>query len=142
MRAISDLHSAGAIAPLDVGSLKQPSRRVRPLGLLRPDARAWISVLLPFALLAGVGFAIHLRNAAPAAAGVYPIAPTALERMRDDYATLRMRHALEAYRFARGHWPKRLAQLSESGLLPRETLALDQARPYYYVARKDGAGRV
>lgn len=139
MRAVADLHAAGIIAPLDAGSLKKLQRQAGPRGLPRPDARQWIAVVLPFALLAGVVFAIHLRNEAPSALGVYPIAPTALERVRDDYATLRVRHALEAYRFARGQWPTRLMQLSESGLLPRETLASDEARPYYYVARKDGA---
>jgi len=138
-RALADLHSAGVIGPIDVGSLPKRHSGARPRGLPRPDARSWIAVLLPFALLVGVAMAIHIRNATPTAAGVYPIAPTALGRVRGDYATLRVRHALEAFRFARGEWPRRLKQLSDSGLLPPEALALDGPRPYYYVARKNGA---
>ena len=75
----------------------------------------------------------------PGPAGVYAIEPTALDRVRDDYATLRLRHAVEAYRFARGEWPGRLKQLSERGFLPPEALASDEGRPYYYARRGDEA---
>jgi predicted transcriptional regulator len=59
--------------------------------------------------------------------------------VHDDYATLRVSHALEAYRFGVGRWPQQLAQLHERGILTRDQLASDQGRPYYYVERVGGA---
>jgi len=139
VRALASLHEAGVIAPLDTGSLQRPRRRVRPRVLPRTTARNWVATLVPLALLGLVGFAIHSRNAAPPRPGVYPIPLSALELVRDDYATLRVSHALEAYRMSSGRWPERLAQLSEKGILAPDELASDQGRPYYYVGRAEGA---
>jgi hypothetical protein len=139
VRALAALHEAGAVAPLDSGSLQKLRRRARPKVLPRADARGWVATLVPLTLLALVAFAIHGRNAAPPQPGVYPIPPSALDLVRDDYATLRVSHALEAYRFSGGHWPERLAQLSEHGILAPDELASDQGRPYYYVERAEGA---
>jgi hypothetical protein len=137
-RALAALYDAGVIAPLDAGSL-QRLRRARPKVLPRTDARGWVATLVPLALLALVAFATYWGNAAPPQAGVFAIPPSALDLVRDNYATLRVRHALEAYRMSGGHWPRRLAQLSEHGILAPDELASDQGHPYYYVERAEGA---
>jgi hypothetical protein len=138
-RALAALHEAGVIAPLDAGSLQQLRRRPRPKVLPRADARGWFATLVPLALLALVAYSIHSRNAAPPRVGVVPIPPSALELVQDDYATLRVSHALEAYRFSSGRWPERLAQLSERGILTPDELASEEGRPYYYAKRAEGA---
>jgi hypothetical protein len=138
MRALVALHDAGAIAAADTGSL-QKLRRARPKVLPRADARGWVATLVPLALLALAAFATHWRNAAPPQAGVFAIPPSALDLVRDDFATLRVSHALEAYRFSGGRWPERLAHLSEQGIVTPDELASDQGRPYYYVERSEGA---
>lgn len=138
-RALAALYDAGVIAPLDTGSLQKLRRRARPKVLPRADARGWFATLVPLALLALVAFATYWRNAAPPQAGVFAIQPSALNLVRDNYATLRVRHALEAYRMSGGDWPERLAQLSEHGILTADELASDQGHPYYYVERAEGA---
>jgi hypothetical protein len=139
MRALASLHEAGAIEPLDTGSLQKLRRRARPAVLPRATARGWVAALVPLALLALVAFATYWSNAAPPTAGVFAIPPSALDQVRDDYATLRVSHALEAYRFSSGGWPERLALLSERGILDLDELASDQGRPYYYAVRAEGA---
>ncbi|MFQ5417817.1 MAG: DUF4388 domain-containing protein [Myxococcota bacterium] len=138
-RALADLHAAGAIAPVDAGRLQKLAGRGRARALPQADARGWIAMLLPMVLLVGVAVGIHIRNASAIAPGVHRIATTVLELVRDDYATLRVRHALEAHRFSRGQWPRRLERLVERGILPADALASDQGHPYYYVEREDGA---
>jgi len=138
-RALASLHQAGVIAPLETRRVQMLRRGARPRVLPRADVRSWIATLLPIALLAGVACLTYSRNAAPWPAGVYPIPRTALALVRDGYATLRLRHALEAYRFTNGQWPPRLELLADSGILPPEALASDLGRPYYYVERAEGA---
>jgi hypothetical protein len=60
--------------------------------------------------------------------------PTQIERVRRSFETRRVRHALEAYHFAEGHWPADLEVLRSSG-----TLASAIGGPYYYASRDDGA---
>jgi len=137
-RALAALHEAGLVAPLDAGSLQKLRRRPRPKVLPRTDARGWVATLVPLAMLGLVAFAIHWRNVPPAP-GLFAIPLSALDLARDDYATLRVRHALEAFRFGGGRWPERLAQLSDRGILSSGELASNQGRPYYYVERAEGA---
>jgi hypothetical protein len=139
VRALASLHEAGCIAPLDTGSLQKLRRRARPKVLPRADLRGWIATLVPLVLLAFAAFTTHSRRAEPPRPGVYPIPPAALDLVRDDFATLRVNHALEAYRMSAGRWPARLAQLAERGILEPDELASDQGRPYYYVGRAEGA---
>jgi hypothetical protein len=138
-RALAALHEAGVIAPLDDGSLQKLRRSPRPKVLPRANVRGWIATLVPLTLLVLVTFEIHWRNTSLPKPGVFPIPPSALDLVRDNYATLRVSHALEAFRFGRGHWPGRLAQLSEVGILTPDELASEQGRPYYYVERAEGA---
>jgi hypothetical protein len=57
---------------------------------------------------------------------------------RATFETRRLRKAVEAYRFARGHWPDTLAELAETGWLSEDALAAKRAAPYH-VARREGA---
>jgi hypothetical protein len=138
-RALAALREAGVIAPLDVGILQNTRRRRRPAVLPRADARSWVATLVPLALLLLVAFAIHWQIVMPPRPGIFAIPPSALDLVRDDYAALRVSHALEAFRFGRGQWPERLSQLSERGILSADQLASDEGRPYYYVERAEGA---
>jgi hypothetical protein len=138
-RALASLHDGGAIAVVDVGSLQKPRRRSRPKVLGRADTRSWIATLLPLILLAGVTIAIGWRNSLPAPAGVFAVPPSAFTVVRDDYASLRVIHALDEYRFLNGSWPDRLDRLAEQGILARSELTSELGRPYYYVKRADGA---
>jgi len=138
MRALAALHRAGVIAPLDAGSVSL-RRRPRAKVLPQTDVRTWIATLVPLLLLAFVAAAITARISMPTRPHVFPIPPSALELVRADYGSLRVRHALEVYRFDSGRWPEQLSDLSERGILSPEALASDQGRPYYYVARAEGA---
>jgi hypothetical protein len=138
-RALADLHAAGVIVPRDPESLQRSRRRSRPKVLPRADARSWVATLVPLLLLGLVTAAIHWRNTTSPTPGVFPIPASPLALVHDDYATLRVSHALEAYRFGVGHWPRTLAQLSVRGILTPDRLASEQGRPYYYVERAEGA---
>jgi hypothetical protein len=137
-RALAALCEANVIAPLDVRSQRK-RRRQRPKVLPRAGARGWIATLIPLLLLAAVTIAAHRRLENTAQAGEVPLSVTVLDLVRDDYATLRVSHALEAYRLGSGRWPDRLFELSDQGILPPEQLASEEGRPYYYAKRADGA---
>ncbi len=137
-RALAALCEAGVIVSLDTGS-QQKSRRPRPKVLPRADARGWAATLIPLLLLGAVTFAAHSRSVHPQRQAAGEISASVLDLVRDNYATLRVSHALEAYRLGRGHWPDRLFELSDQGILPPEQLASEQGRPYYYAKRVDGA---
>jgi hypothetical protein len=137
-RALAALRESGVIEPLE--AVSQPKRRrARPKVLPRADARGWVATLIPLLLLAALTFVAHSRSVKPAAPGAVAITASKLDLVRDNYATLRVSHALEAYRLDGGRWPDRLFQLSEQGILLPEQLASDQGRPYYYAKRAEGA---
>ncbi len=137
-RALAVLCEAGAIAPVDISN--QPkSRRPRPKVLPPADARGWAATLIPLLLLGAVTFAAHSRSVKVQQPAGVEISASVLDLVRDNYATLRVRHALEAYRIGGRRWPDRLFELSDRGILPTEQLASEQGRPYYYVKRADGA---
>jgi hypothetical protein len=138
-RALASLRAAGVIEPLDDDRLQKLHRRQLPRVLPRANARDWVATLLPLLLLAGVAISVHQRRATADVPGIHRIAATALDRVRDEYATLRLRHALDAHRFTHGRWPDRLADLGSDGTLPGDALASAEGRPYYYVKREDGA---
>jgi hypothetical protein len=76
--------------------------------------------------------------AAPPGGGVFSIERTALGKVREAYATRRIRNAVEAYRLAEGRWPSRLAELEKRGLVGPEALAAPAGRPYYSMNREGG----
>ena len=138
-RALAALHDAGAIAVVDVDSLKGSLHHSLPTTLPRANARGWIATLVPVLLLGCVTGAIAWRHALPPPAGVIAIPPSALTLVRDNYASQRVIHALEVYRLVNGSWPDRLERLAEQGILTRSELASDQGHLYYYAERAEGA---
>ena len=95
--------------------------------------------MLPLLLLAGVA-ALALRGVAPGepAAG-FTLQRAPIEASRAAFDARRVRHALEAHRFADGRWPEGLAELERRGVLAAGTLAQHRGAAYYYVVREDGA---
>ena len=86
------------------------------------------------ALLAVVVFALA-RTPEP---GVAQIGGQSLERLRESFATRRVRNAVDAYRLAEGDWPATLDRVARRGYLDEEALAPPQGRPYYSANRDDG----
>jgi Domain of unknown function (DUF4388) len=130
MRILSELRSSGAIRPAEVAVAQALVERARSVG------SAWLAIarfavaLIPLAALSVVVW----RTTGPAprvSAGDHRIERESLASLREDYAVRATRHAIEAYRLSRGHWPERLDELTAAGLLPAETLATLEGRAYY-----------
>jgi len=138
-RSLAALRDGGVIDLTDPGKLRNSGRRSRARVLPRADVRHWTATLVPLLLLAAVVLAIALHRPANRKSDAFPISRSEFALVRDDYAALRVQHAIEEYRFASGTWPARLQQLSETGILTAEQLASEQGRPYYYAVRAEGA---
>jgi hypothetical protein len=138
-RAISLLRAAGVIAPADPSRLRKQLRRPRPRVLPRADARRWVATLLPLAMLAAVVVSIGLGQRMEPRVGAFAIPPAELDLVREDYATMRVQHAVEEFRFASGRWPAHLRELAERGILAPAELASREGQPYYYAVRAEGA---
>lgn len=138
-RAIAALREAGVIAVTDPGRRSRRLRRAPPKVLPPADTRGWFATLIPLMMLAAVVYAIEWRQVKTPAIGVFTIPPSELNLVRDDYATLRVQHAVEEFRFSSGEWPSHLRQLSERGILTPAELASPLGRPYYYAERAEGA---
>jgi len=137
MRILSELRSSGAIRPVELAVTQALVERARSVG------SAWLAIgrfavaLLPLAALSFVVF--EIAEAAPRApARDHQIERESLASLREDYAVRATRHAIEAYRLSRGHWPDRLDELTAAGLLPAETLATLEGRAYYSLNREQG----
>ena len=91
--------------------------------------------LVPLLLLAAAAWFAQTPTHAPEPAR---IASGSLERLRDAYATRRVRNAIDAYRLNEGRWPDVFRDLQAGGYLDAEALAAPAGRPYYSVNRDDG----
>jgi hypothetical protein len=137
MRIFAELCSSGAIRPTEVAVTQVLAERVRSVG------SAWLAIgrfavaLIPLAALTGVAWRIA-EPAPRAPASDRPIERESLASLREDYAVRTVRHAIEAYRLSRGHWPERLDELTAAGLLPADTLARLSGRAYYSLDRDQG----
>jgi hypothetical protein len=140
VRLLADLRRAEVIEPLDEEALRRvQSLPVGGMGVGREQAVSWLLGLLPLLLLAGVA-SLALRGFAPAEpAPGFELQRAPIEATRAAFDAHRVRHALEAHRFADGRWPEELAELERSGLLAAGTLAQRPGAAYYYVVREDGA---
>ncbi len=131
MRLLAAFRRAGVIAPLE-----RTPRRARAAGLVggrvfQERVRRTALVLFPvlwFALVAGL--ALFSTRAA------FEI--SALEEARDVFGVLRVRNAIDAYRFSEGEWPRDLVALQRRGLLPADALTAENGRAYYYERFDDG----
>jgi len=138
-RALAALRDAGVIALMDPGAVRKLGRRSRARVLPQANVRDWAATLIPLLLLVAVVFSIASRSLSSGDSAAVPIPPSEVALVRDDFAALRVQHAIEEYRFARGAWPAQLGQLQERGILGAEELASEEGRPYYYAVRAEGA---
>jgi hypothetical protein len=135
-RALAELRRAGLIEPLGAADAQRLKRRApAPAPRQRARPRGVIPALVSLGLLVAVAAAAQQRLAPPVLSGA-PIEGDAFAALRQAYETRRLRHALDAFRFAEGRWPRDLGELEASGILP-PPLATGAARPYYY-SQRDG----
>jgi hypothetical protein len=125
-RLLTALRRAGVIEPVAAAELPKTPRSAAGPG---PAARSWLRAplaALPFAALALVAFLAQRPPPSPAA-GLQPD-PLAAARARS--TALRLRNAVEAFRFAEGRWPGQLEELGARGWTPSPAMAGDPASPY------------
>jgi hypothetical protein len=137
-RILSRLREAGVIEPIDAEVLATTHKRRRT----RESAPTRVGLdlaaaVLPFAFLFMMAWLALGR-----AGSVIPDGLTSLDRDPQRQAeiafeTRRLRHLVEAYRFATGDWPGDLGELQARGWLPPGALAVADEHPYYYVRRGD-----
>jgi hypothetical protein len=98
--------------------------------------RDWIAAALPAALLLA-WLALSGPLSAARAVGPFEIRHDPLAAARAAHELERLRAAVEAHRFAEGHWPEALRKLVERGYVPGTALTDPSGRPYYYAVRDD-----
>jgi hypothetical protein len=139
VRALAQLHRSKIIETVDTASLTAVPE-VESKALCRPSRfRSLSAVAVPLIALLFVTLLIHLQSSSDTPDAFSITRPAALDSARQAYEKQRIRHALEIYRFDHGDWPRNLEALESDGLLPREALASENGRPYYYANRGDGA---
>jgi hypothetical protein len=140
VRLLAELCRAEVIEPLDEEALHRVrSLTPRRIRASREQAVSWLAGLLPLLLLAGIA-ALALRGVAPGEpASGFALQRAPIEANRAAFDARRVRHALEAHRFAHGRWPEGLVELERRGVLAAGTLAQRGGGAYYYVVREDGA---
>jgi hypothetical protein len=138
-RALAELHRDEAIVPVSKRQTRtrprDSDRSLRPVG---EQARGWLAVALPLALLSLVVFSIVRGEASRIGPPVFPIVRTPLEDARGVFEKRRLRHVLEARRLLSGSWPVDLSGPDPTGLLEGDTLTAAHGEPYYY-ARRGGS---
>jgi hypothetical protein len=137
-RILSRLRETGVIEPIDAEVLATTHKRRRT----RESAPTRVGLdlaaaVLPFAFLFMMAWLALGR-----AGSVTPDGLTSLDRDPQRQAeiafeTRRIRHLVEAYRFATGDWPGDLGELQARGWFPPGALAAADEHPYYYVRRGD-----
>ena len=139
-RAVADLRRAGVIKQLDPEGVRQLRKHFRPPGSTAASVRHWAAAIIPLLLLclAAASTRPEAQATAPPGDALFLIEQTALDKAREAHATRRIRHAVEAYRLAEGHWPSGLAALEKRGFVGPEALAAPAGRPYYSVSREGG----
>ena len=140
-RILAELVEEEVIKPLHpegVRHLRKHDRESggkRRSGGLASTLGAVAGTLVPLLLLAAAAWFAQTPTHAPEPAR---IASGSLERLRDAYATRRVRNAIDAYRLNEGRWPDVFRDLQAGGYLDAEALAAPAGRPYYSVNRDDG----
>jgi hypothetical protein len=139
VRLMADLRNAEVIEVLDEEAMQrlQAKAPVRRIDLGAGQLVGWITAGVAVALLGG------LLLVSPLGAGGEPprgfaIERSARERVHAAHEARRTRHAVEAWRFAEGRWPRGLQEVAGSKLLRGDALATESGRPYYYVMRDEG----
>jgi len=132
-RWLSELRLAGVIEPLDP-ALVARSRRLLPLALATgPSPLAAVFAVAPFLLLGALLLSLFAH---PPLLAPPRLAPDAETAARQVFEARRLRNQVEAWRFARGRWPRDLDEVQRLGP-GRDFLATSPTRPYYYASRGD-----
>ncbi len=138
-RALASLRRAGVIELLGAEAARQLQRRLRRgVTLRRSQLRAVLPALACLGLLGVAVGALRQRAPEPALPGL-ALEPQAVAAARDAHTARGVRHALDAFRFVEGRWPRHLGELEARGLGVPEPLAGAGARPYYYTHREGAA---
>ncbi len=139
-RILSRLRQTGVIEPIDAEVLATTHQRRRPRAFASTELGLGIAVAgMPFVLLFLMAWLALGAVGSPAPAGLTFPGPDPQRRAEIAFDTRRLRHLVEAYRFATGHWPHGLEDLTARGWLPADALAAAEEHPYYYVRRGDAA---
>ncbi len=137
-RVLSELRRAGLISPVDPATLmRDKRRRVLPDVGRGPAIAAAALAGLPFVLLATLVLVLAWRGPVVSTRGleVAGLRPSGQHRAAHSFEQRRMRHAVEAYRFAFGRWPGELSELAEFSGERAWTMAPDEGHEYYYAHR-------
>jgi len=129
--AIDRLVEASLLKPIEAWEASRPyvPAATGPL-------RDWIATALPVTmLLLWLGLSGPLSK--PERLDPFAIRHDSLAAAQAAHEVERLRAAVEAHRFAEGHWPARLQSLVERGYLPDAALTDERGRPYYYAVRDD-----
>jgi hypothetical protein len=140
-RILSQLRHAAVVEPVDPEDLafRRGGVAERALDSSRPALRL-LAMLLPFVFLAAMASLASREAAPPPAAGERLFALDPAERVERAAEAWRLRHLVEAHRFARSRWPSSLedlADLAQQQPLVPAPLAAPPERPYYYAWRGD-----
>jgi hypothetical protein len=134
VRSLASLHRVRVIEQVDPAGLENLEPNEAELAPRSAKVGGAAAVIIPLALLLLVTW-LGKREGNPEPAAEFRIDhPTRLEIVRSTFEKRRVRHALETYYFAEGHWPADLDALQSSG-----TLASAIGGPYYYASREEGA---
>jgi hypothetical protein len=137
-RALADLRGTDVIRPAPSEGVRTLRRHAAALRSPRVAGRGMlkaVGTLTPLLVLCAVALSTH----GPAPAPEMPsVEGQSLARLREDYATRRVRHAIDAYRITTGRWPESLEALAHGGYVDGEVLAAPEGRPYYSAHRDAG----
>lgn len=137
-RILSRLRQTGVIEPVDAEVLATTQQRRRARGFA-PTELGLAAACVPFILLLAMAWlALATAGSHAPAEPSFPD-PDPRRRAEVAFETRRLRHLVEAYRFATGQWPRQLEDLTARGWLPPDALAAAEEHPYYYVRRGDAA---
>jgi hypothetical protein len=138
-RMLAELRGAGLIEPVRGQRALGLRRHARALRDSAPRFSGGVgaSVATAVCLVALVASVAMVRSHRPEP-GPPRVETQSLERLREAYATRRLRNAMDAYRIAEGDWPASLDGLVRRGYLGPEALAAPEGRPYYSANRDDG----
>jgi hypothetical protein len=139
-RLLSRLRGTGVIEPMEAEVTTASHRRRRTLDFAPARTGFGIVVaLLPFAFLFLLAWFVPGAADSQIPEGLRPWGRDPAQRAEQSFETRRLRHLVEAYRFATGEWPRGLGELVDHGWLSPHTLAAREQHPYYYVRRGDAA---
>ncbi len=139
VRILADLRRTGVIEALDEEALQRlPARpALRKVKISAGVILGWLAATAAVAALAALYTLARAGDAETSPPG-FAIERAARARVHEAYRARRVRHAVEAWRFAEGRWPRDLREVARSELLSDGALATAPGHAYYYRERDEG----